>query len=210
MKGVKGSIFVLFLLLFICFPVQAAYFFVKEGVEKCFVESVVSNVVITATYDNYGLKELKCLINFKDREGRVLNSHEASQVSKGKVSFLTKKNGLYYICISCPASNWFKSTSIKWSLSIDVGGSDIDLQNVAKKSELSETLNILLNLKKRFSSMKLEQTYQKQMATNLYEHNQAVHNQMFYFYIIEIVILVAITIYSIMHLKQYFKAQKLM
>ncbi|SBT71610.1 transmembrane emp24 domain-containing protein, putative [Plasmodium malariae] len=195
MKGVKGSIFVLFLLLFICFPVQAAYFFVKEGVEKCFVESVV---------------KLKCLINFKDREGRVLNSHEASQVSKGKVSFLTKKNGLYYICISCPASNWFKSTSIKWSLSIDVGGSDIDLQNVAKKSELSETLNILLNLKKRFSSMKLEQTYQKQMATNLYEHNQAVHNQMFYFYIIEIVILVAITIYSIMHLKQYFKAQKLM
>ncbi|SBS84216.1 transmembrane protein [Plasmodium ovale curtisi] len=124
--------------------------------------------------------ELKCLINIKDPSGRVVHSHDTSQVRKGKVSYLAKKDGLYNICISCPSSNWFKSTSIKWSLSIEVGGSDIDLENVAKKSEISETLTILQNLKKKFNSMKLQQIYQKQMASNLYDHNKSVHNKMFY------------------------------
>ncbi|GAB66796.1 transmembrane protein [Plasmodium cynomolgi strain B] len=221
-KGTNISLYLLLLLLLRYTYVQAAYFYVKEGVDKCFVESVASNVVITSSYDNFGLKgkdassmriealELKCLINIKDQQGRVLYSHETSEISKGKVSYLTKKNGLYYICISCPSSNWFKSTAIKWSLSIEVGGSDVDIENVAKKSELSETLAVLLNLKKKFTSMKLQQIYQKQMATNLYEHNKSVHNKMFYCYILEIVILVVITVYSIVHLKNYFKAQKLM
>ncbi|EDL43960.1 transmembrane protein [Plasmodium vivax India VII] len=240
-KGTKISLYLpLLLLLLLSYTcVQAAYFYVKEGVDKCFVESVASNVVITSSYDNFGLKgkdafahnastriealrlkkkylpffliaELKCHINIKDQQGRVVYSHDTSAISKGKVSYLTKKNGLYYICISCPSSNWFKSTAIKWSLSIEVGGSDVDIENVAKKSELSETLSILLNLKKKFTSMKLQQIYQKQMATNLYEHNKSVHNKMFYCYILEIIILVAITVYSIVHLKNYFRAQKLM
>ncbi|VUZ96363.1 transmembrane emp24 domain-containing protein, putative [Plasmodium vivax] len=211
-KGTKISLYLpLLLLLLLSYTcVQAAYFYVKEGVDKCFVESVASNVVITSSYDNFGLKELKCHINIKDQQGRVVYSHDTSAISKGKVSYLTKKNGLYYICISCPSSNWFKSTAIKWSLSIEIGGSDVDIENVAKKSELSETLSILLNLKKKFTSMKLQQIYQKQMATNLYEHNKSVHNKMFYCYILEIIILVAITVYSIVHLKNYFRAQKLM
>ncbi|ETW32842.1 hypothetical protein PFTANZ_06438 [Plasmodium falciparum Tanzania (2000708)] len=80
------------------------------------------------------------------------------------ISYLSTKDGLYHICISCPSTNWFKSTAIKWSLSIEVGGSDIDPENLAKKSELSETLTILNNLKKKFNSMKLQQIYQKQMV----------------------------------------------
>ncbi|GAW81288.1 transmembrane emp24 domain-containing protein [Plasmodium gonderi] len=223
-RGAKIGFYLLLLLLNYTY-VNAAYFYVKEGVEKCFVESVASNVVITSSYDNYGLKgkdvfffffcsyiltQLKCLINIKDQKGRVLYSHDTSQISKGKVSYLTKKNGMYYICISCPSSNWFKSTAIKWSLSIEVGGSDVDLENAAKKSELSETIATLVNLKKKFNSMKLQQIYQKQMATNLYEHNKSVQDKMFYCYIVEIIILVAVTIYSIVHLKNYFKAQKLM
>ncbi|EWC78055.1 hypothetical protein C923_01267 [Plasmodium falciparum UGT5.1] len=75
------------------------------------------------------------------------------------ISYLSTKDGLYHICISCPSTNWFKSTAIKWSLSIEVGGSDIDPENLAKKSELSETLTILNNLKKKFNSMKLQQIY---------------------------------------------------
>ncbi|KJP85338.1 hypothetical protein AK88_05042 [Plasmodium fragile] len=221
MKGTKISLYLLLLLLFSCTYVQAAYFYVKEGLEKCFVESVASNVIITSSYDNFGLQgkdafaykasmQLKCLIIIKNQKGKVVYSHETSEISKGKVSYMTKKNGLYYICISCPSSSWFKSTAIKWSLSIEVGGSDVDIENVAKKSELSDTLSVLLNLKKKFTSMKLQQIYQKQMATNLYEHNKSVHNKMFYCYIVEIIILVAITVYSIVHLKHYFKAQKLM
>ncbi|CAA9988564.1 transmembrane emp24 domain-containing protein, putative [Plasmodium knowlesi strain H] len=209
-KGIKKSLCLLVLLLLSYTYVQGAYFYVKEGMEKCFVESAASNVIITSSYDNFGLKELKCHIIIKNQQGKVVYSHETSEISKGKVSYMAKKNGLYYICISCPSSNWFKSTAIKWSLSIEVGGSDVDIENVAKKSELSETLAILLNLKKKFSSMKLQQIYQKQMATNLYEHNKSVHKKMFYCYILEIIILVAITVYSIVHLKNYFKAQKLM
>ncbi|EUD68392.1 hypothetical protein C922_01412 [Plasmodium inui San Antonio 1] len=209
---VKGTKITLYLLLLLSYTyVQAAYFYVKEGVDKCFVESVASNVVITSSYDNFGLKGKDAFAhNIKNQQGKVVYSHETSKISKGKVSYLTKKNGLYYICISCPSSNWFKSAAIKWSLSIEVGGSDMDIENVAKKSELSDTLAILLNLKKKFTSMKLQQMYQKQMATNLYEHNKSVHNKMFYCYIVEIIILVAITVYSIVHLKDYFKAQKLM
>ncbi|CRG93038.1 transmembrane emp24 domain-containing protein, putative [Plasmodium gallinaceum] len=213
MKGIKtsGIVFLLFFSIFlISSNVKAAYFYVKEGVDKCFVESVASNIVITSSYDNYGLKDVKCLINIKDQNGRVLYSHETSKITKGKISYLTNKDGLYYICISCPSTNWFKSTSIKWTLSIDVGGTDIDLENLAKKSELSETLSILKSLKKKFNSMKLQQGYQKHMATNLHEYNESVHKKMFYCYITEIILLILITIYSIVHLKNYFKSQKLM
>ncbi|SOS77199.1 transmembrane emp24 domain-containing protein, putative [Plasmodium sp. gorilla clade G1] len=209
-KEVRAVVLLLFVLLLNSSNVKAAYFFVKEGVDKCFVESVANNVVITATYDNYGLKDVKCLINIKDQQGKVLYSHDTSKIRKGKISYLSTKDGLYHICISCPSTNWFKSTAIKWSLSIEVGGSDIDPENLAKKSELSETLTILNNLKKKFNSMKLQQIYQKEMASNLYEYNKSVHNKMFYCYIVEIIILVVITVYSIIHLKNYFKAHKLM
>ncbi|CRH00395.1 transmembrane emp24 domain-containing protein, putative [Plasmodium relictum] len=213
MKVIKTGdiLFFLFFFMFLnCSNVKSAYFYVNEGVDKCFVESVAGSIVITSSYDNYGLKDVKCLINIKDESGRILYSHETSKISKGKISYLTKKDGLYYICISCPSTKWFKSTSLKWSLSIEVGGSDIDLENLAKKSELSETLTVLKTLKKKFNSMKLQQGYQKQMATNLYEYNESVHKKMFYCYITEIILLILITIYSIVHLKNYFKSQKLM
>ncbi|WBY59493.1 transmembrane emp24 domain-containing protein [Plasmodium yoelii yoelii] len=82
-------------------------------------------------------------------------------MSKGKISYMTKSSGLHYICILCPSNNWFKDSSIKWNLSIEVGGIDIDMNDTAKKSEISETLNTLKNLKKKFNSMKTHHAHQK-------------------------------------------------
>ncbi|CXI83371.1 transmembrane emp24 domain-containing protein, putative [Plasmodium berghei] len=209
----KGIILIGYLLFIACLNylyVQGAYFYVKEGVEKCFVENVTKNVIIVSLYDNYGTKELKCLINVKDKNGLVLYTHDVSQMSKGKISYMAKSSGLHYICILCPSNNWFKDTSIKWNFSIEVGGADIDINNTAKKSELSATLNTLQNLKKKFNSMKSHHAHQKVIADNMHEHNKNVHKSMIYCYIIEIIILIIITGYSIMHLKNYFKANKLM
>ncbi|KEG03731.1 transmembrane emp24 domain-containing protein, putative [Plasmodium vinckei vinckei] len=209
----KGIILIGYLLLIAClnyFYVQGAYFYVKEGVEKCFVETVTKNVIIVASYDNYGSKELKCLINVKNKNGHVLYTHDASQMIRGKISYMAKTSGLHYICILCPSNNWFKDTSVKWTMSIEVGGSDIDFNETAKKSELSKTSSTLQSLKRKFHSMKSHQTHQKLIADNMHEHNKNVHKNMIYCYIIEIIILIAITGYSIMHLKNYFKANKLM
>lgn len=211
MKTVKFLL--LFFLVFLFHSlknVEAAYFYVKEGAEKCFVESVAQNVVLTTAYDNFGLQDVICFINIKNNNGKTLFSHDTSKLSKGKVSYLSTYDGLYYICISCPSTNWFKSSTIKWNLSVEVGGSDIDLKNVAKKSELGETLNVLSNLKKKFKSMKFQQTYQKKLATDMYEYNETVYDKMLYCCLIEIFLLIFITIYSIIHLKHYFKSQKLM
>ncbi|CAD2110416.1 transmembrane emp24 domain-containing protein, putative [Plasmodium vinckei] len=209
----KGIILIGYLLLIAClnyFYVQGAYFYVKEGAEKCFVESVTKNVILVASYDNYGTKELKCLINVKDKNGHVLYTHDASQLSRGKISYMAKSSGPHYICILCPSNNWFKDTSVKWSLSIEVGGSDIDFNETAKKSELSRTSSTLQSLKRKFNSMRSHQAHQKLIADDMHEHNKNVHKNMIYCYIIEIIILIAITGYSIMHLKNYFKANKLM
>ncbi|SCM23422.1 transmembrane emp24 domain-containing protein, putative [Plasmodium chabaudi adami] len=209
----KGIILIGYLLLIVClnyFYVQGAFFYVKEGTEKCFVENVAKNVIIVASYDNYGAKELKCLINVKNKKGHVLYTHDASQMSRGKISYMAKTSGAHYVCILCPSNNWFKDTSVKWKLSIEAGGIDIDLNDAAKKSELSKTISALQSLKRKFSSMKSQQAHQKLIADNMHEHNKNVHKNMIYCYIIEIIILIIITGYSIMHLKNYFKANKLM
>lgn len=191
--------------------VEGAYFYVKEGVDKCFVENITTNVVLTTTYDNFDLKDVICLITIKNESGRVLYSHDTSKIRKGKMSYLSKHEGLHYICVSCPSTNWFKSNLIKWKLSVEVGGgTDIDLKNVATKSQLSQTLNILEGLQSKFTSMKYQQTYQKNLANDMYTYNELVRKKMFFCYIMEIVLLVTVTIYSIIHLKNYFKSQKLM
>lgn len=79
----------------------------------------------------------------------------------GKISYMAKSSGPHYVCILCPSNNWFKDTSVKWKLSIEAGGIDIDLNDAAKKSELSKTISALQSLKKKFSSMKSQQAHQK-------------------------------------------------
>lgn len=70
-----------------------------------------------------------CSIIFKDPSGRSVFSKEVLPTEpEGKVSHMTATAGEYKICISCVSSKWFNTQLLKWSVSIELGDTDINLE----------------------------------------------------------------------------------
>eukprot|EP00923_Selenidium_pygospionis_P052193 GHVN01090300.1.p1 GENE.GHVN01090300.1~~GHVN01090300.1.p1 ORF type:complete len:139 (+),score=12.15 GHVN01090300.1:77-493(+) len=113
----------------LCIRVDSAYFYVSEGTEKCFVENVPSNIPITVSYDNRENPGVDCSIVFKDPNGRTVFSRLVEHNNpKSKVAHLTKEGGEYKVCVHCDASKWFSTSKLKWSISIELGDTDLNLE----------------------------------------------------------------------------------
>lgn len=70
-----------------------------------------------------------CSIIFKDPTGRSVYSREVLPAdTEGKVTHMTATAGEYQVCISCASSKWFSAQLLKWSISIELGDTDINIE----------------------------------------------------------------------------------
>lgn len=75
-----------------------------------------------------GAPGVTCSIIFKDPTGRSVYSREVLPAdTEGKVAHMTASTGEYQVCISCASSKWFNTQLLKWSLSIELGDTDISI-----------------------------------------------------------------------------------
>ncbi|KAL8431417.1 hypothetical protein ACSSS7_005296 [Eimeria intestinalis] len=74
----------------------AAFFYVQESQDKCFIESVPTAVALTATYKNHDNPGVTCSIIFKDPTGKSVYSREVlPSDTEGKVAHMTVATGEY-------------------------------------------------------------------------------------------------------------------
>lgn len=196
--------------IFFALVVDAAHFYVSEGSEKCFIESVPKGVTLTVLYENYDNPGITCSILYKDPSGRQVYAKEVSaNAPKGKVTHLTGFAGDYKVCINCASFKWFATTLLKWSLSIELGEGEVNLQELAKKQDFTSVEYKLLNIKNKLEVIVAENDYEKEQELSFTKVTESINSKILWISVTQILLLVFTTLFTIFHLTRFFRSQKL-
>ncbi|CAE7673627.1 eca [Symbiodinium pilosum] len=141
-------------------PVQAAYFNLHEGEEKCFVETVPQHQVLTVKYRHADNPGVECMVIFKDPQKKQVFSkrvgHEDSE--QGRTAYMTQQRGEHRICVQCTGSRWFQTTALKWELSVDMGDTDFS-KNPATRGNMKGIERSILSTMARAEAISAENEY---------------------------------------------------
>eukprot|EP00922_Rhytidocystis_sp_ex-Travisia-forbesii_P057583 GHVS01085247.1.p1 GENE.GHVS01085247.1~~GHVS01085247.1.p1 ORF type:complete len:215 (+),score=28.63 GHVS01085247.1:226-870(+) len=198
------------ILLSTCLVEGTAYFYVTEGTDKCFLENVPQSVALTVAYDNPDNHGVACAIIFRDPHGHQVFKREVLHTSpKGKVTHLTTVAGDHRVCISCPASKWISTEQLKWTLSIELGDTDINLEQVAKKEEVGVVEGRLHKLLNLVDTISAENDYERNQQEDFKYSSETVNSRVLWFAVGHILVLSVTTLFSVFHLTRFFRTQKL-
>lgn len=197
-------------LAFFVHAASAAYFYVQESQDKCFIESVPTGVALTASYKNHENPGVTCSIIFKDPTGRSAYSREVLPADvEGKVTHMTTTTGEYQVCISCASSKWFNTQLLKWSLSIELGDTDINIDDLAKKDHVNSVHLKLQAIARRVEAMQAENDYERVQEERFQRTSEAINSRVVWFSVLQLLLLCACTLVSIFYLVRYFHAHKI-
>lgn len=189
---------------------SAAYFYVQESQDKCFVESVPLGVALTVTYNNPENPGVTCSIVYKDPSGRSVYSKEVLPTEpQGKISHMTATAGEYKICISCASSKWFNTQLLKWSISIELGDTEINLDELAKKDDVDSLQLKLQAIAKRLEAMQAENEYERVQEERFQRTHESINSRVVWFSVLQLLLLCATTLVSVFYLIRYFHSQKI-
>nr|PIL96438.1 transmembrane protein [Toxoplasma gondii COUG] len=189
---------------------SAAYFYVQESQDKCFVESVPVGVALTVTYKNPENPGVTCSIIFKDPSGRSVYSKEVLPTEpQGKISHMTATAGEYKVCISCASSKWFNTQLLKWSISIELGDTEINLDELAKKDQVDSLQLKLQAIAKRLEAMQAENEYERVQEERFQRTHESINSRVLWFSVLQLLLLCATTLVSVFYLIRYFHSQKI-
>lgn len=190
---------------------KAAFFYVHEAQEKCFLENVPTGVAVTATYENTENPGVSCSLIFKDPNGRHVYTKEVlPQDGKGKVTYLSKAHGEHKVCIYCPSSRWFSTLVLKWTISIEIGDTDMNLDDVAKKEHISGVETRLMALMSRVNAILAENSYEKDQEDSFERTSQAINSRVLWLAVTRILLVCCTTLFTVFHLTRFFQSQKLL
>lgn len=199
------------LLLFTSFTnVNAAHFFVSEGSDKCFIENVPHGVPLTVAYKNIDNPGVTCSIIYKNPSGRQVYSKEIlPSHTQGKVTHLTATAGEYKICISCASFKWFSTTLLKWSISIELGDTDLNIQVMAQKKDVSSVTERMNRIFTIFKTLYSQNEYEKEQEEAFRENSENVNFIVFWFIIGQILLLCLLKVFLIFYQTHLFVSEKI-
>eukprot|EP00922_Rhytidocystis_sp_ex-Travisia-forbesii_P064458 GHVS01095780.1.p1 GENE.GHVS01095780.1~~GHVS01095780.1.p1 ORF type:complete len:221 (-),score=42.72 GHVS01095780.1:81-716(-) len=188
----------------------AAFFYVTEGTDKCFLEHVPQGLAMTVAYHNPDNHGVTCAIIFKDPHGQQVFKREVLSTSpKGKVTHLTTVAGDHRVCVSCPASKWISTEQLKWSLSIELGDTDFDLAQVAKKDDVGVVEAKVHRLLSLVDTISAENDHERTQQEEFKYTSETVNARVLWFAVGHIIVLSVTTLFSVFHLTRFFRTQKL-
>eukprot|EP00745_Piridium_sociabile_P022624 TRINITY_DN35293_c5_g1_i1.p2 TRINITY_DN35293_c5_g1~~TRINITY_DN35293_c5_g1_i1.p2 ORF type:complete len:206 (+),score=18.66 TRINITY_DN35293_c5_g1_i1:67-684(+) len=189
---------------------HGAYFYVSEGSEKCFVENVPDHQVITVTYANPANPGVPCTLSFKDPTGRQVFSRESTETEwKGKVAHMTTQHGEHKICIKCSSSKWFSTSLLKWTISIELGDSDINPEEVAKKDHLNDLQFSIHKLVDRVDAIAAENEYERLLEGEFQAAAETISLRVTQFSAAQIGLTIVCTGFQVFHLTKFFRTQRI-
>jgi len=189
--------------------VSGAYFYVPEGEEKCFIETLAEHQVLTAKFKNIDNPGVPCSVLFKDsRKATVFSKMVDATERSGKVAYMTQTKGEHRICVACQGSKWFSKQPVKWELSVDVGDTDFT-SNPATKGELNEISRLATAVLARIDAISAENEYERSTENEFRDISQTVNSRVVLFSVLIVIVEAALALWQITHLKAYFSAEKL-
>eukprot|EP00397_Hematodinium_sp_SG-2012_P055272 GEMP01067314.1.p1 GENE.GEMP01067314.1~~GEMP01067314.1.p1 ORF type:complete len:219 (+),score=37.83 GEMP01067314.1:141-797(+) len=215
------------LLLALVVGTRAAYFFVPEGEEKCFIEQVPPGVMVSAIYKCLDALSGTCTVDFR-RDSKMLFQKEVDKkTNNGTVSYHSDTvGGELQICISCKRMKqaWFESHAARnrWQLLVerrveaDVFSSSDDksvFPMIGPKTEVSDKLSKmekqLLSVAAKIQMISAENEYEKTLEMKHRSLSELSNAATQWLSVLEISLMFAVFVFQAWTLRNYFRQQKL-
>lgn len=190
--------------------VNAAYFYVHEGAERCFVETVAEHQVLTVKYKTLDNPGVTCDLVFKDpRKTHVFSKRIDPHVdASGKAAYMTQKRGEHQICVVCKGSRWFTTQALKWEVSVDVGDTEF-ISSPATRKDLTGVERTVSAVLARLEAINAENEYEKSTEVEFRDTSERVNSRVVLFALLIMLFEAVLCAWQILHLKGFFHSQKL-
>lgn len=163
---------------------------------------VTTNNSGNGNVDNNGIG---LIANVKDPNGNIILSRSYGR--QGRFAFTSHTSGDHTICL---ASNDTSMEGIlRTHVDINIGGMAVDYDIVKKKEKLTELQLTLRKLQDLTQQISKEQNYQRNREYRFRQTSESTNNRVIFFAILQTVLLVAIGLYQVHHLKIFFIMKKL-
>jgi len=208
---------VVFVLLGFC---HGIYFVLEEGQNRCFLEEVPKDTLVlgkyrteewtavgvpspTATKQKSAIK-----VTVTDPEGNLFLQRDMN--SEGRFAFTSQIGGEHKICFQTNTSRWFGAKQkLKFHLDMEKGESATDYEEIAKQEHLSAIEVSVRKLIDRVRDIRSEQDYQRKREATFRNTSESTNGRVTWWSVIQTLILVSTGLWQITHLKNFFKAKKL-
>ncbi|CAB1413381.1 unnamed protein product [Pleuronectes platessa] len=190
--------------------VSSLYFHIGETEKKCFIEEIPDETMIignyrTQLYDKQREEYLPC----HSGAGHVILSRQYG--SEGRFTFTSHTPGEHQICLHSNSSKFslFAGGLLRVHLDIQVGEHANNYAEIAAKDKLTELQLRVRQLVEQVDQIQKEQNYQRYREERFRLTSESTNQRVLWWSIVQTLILVAIGIWQMRHLKSFFEAKKL-
>eukprot|EP00929_Paragymnodinium_shiwhaense_P098205 TRINITY_DN59724_c0_g1_i1.p1 TRINITY_DN59724_c0_g1~~TRINITY_DN59724_c0_g1_i1.p1 ORF type:complete len:212 (+),score=66.11 TRINITY_DN59724_c0_g1_i1:100-735(+) len=189
---------------------RAAYFHVHEGEEKCFVETVPAQQVLTVQYRHRDNPGVACMIIFKDPRNTQVFSKRVGPDEKetSKAAYMAQKKGDHKVCVQCQGSKWFQTTALKWELKVDMGDTEFS-KNPATRGDLRSVERTALSTLARVEAIAAENDYEKAAEMDFRNVSESMNSHVIWVAVFIIVLEGGLAAWQVSHLLAFFGKEKL-
>mmetsp|Transcript_70963 Transcript_70963/g.197147 ORF Transcript_70963/g.197147 Transcript_70963/m.197147 type:complete len:220 (+) Transcript_70963:156-815(+) len=189
---------------------EASYFHVREGEEKCFIETVPEHQVLTVKYRHINNPGVACMLVFKDpRQTQVFSKRVGPDDSEqGKTAYMAQRRGDHRVCVQCQNSNWFQTTQLKWELSVDVGDTEFS-KNPATAKDFHGIERSVLGALARAEAISAENDYEKIAEMDFRNASERMNSHIVFVALFIVALEFCLCVWQIWHLRSFFRREKL-
>ncbi|XP_068596259.1 transmembrane emp24 domain-containing protein 9-like [Brachionichthys hirsutus] len=200
--------------------VSSLYFHIGETEKKCFIEEIPDETMIIGNYrtqlydrqkEEYlpATQGLGMFVEVKDPDDKVILSRQYG--SEGRFTFTSHTPGEHQICLHSNSSKFslFAGGMLRVHLDIQVGEHANNYAEIAAKDKLTELQLRVRQLVEQVDQIQKEQDYQRYREERFRQTSESTNQRVLWWSIVQTLILVAIGIWQMRHLKSFFEAKKL-
>jgi hypothetical protein len=192
------------------------YIHLAEGERRCFIQEVPKDTLMRGRYEaavledpqGVGINGLGITLTVQDPAGDVVLSRTAGL--QGGFTFTSSAGGEHLLCFTTNTSRWFGAhRKLRFRFELLTGADAVDWNEVAKAEHLSQIEVYVRQVHDRSSAIRSEQLYMKQREAEFRDHSELMNARVAWLSVLQIVILLLTGVYTIWHLKRFFKSKKL-
>jgi len=206
-------------ILFLSQAYATVWFELKGGSTKCFLEEVPKDTLILGKYKfsdlnapqvyNGAPMPLGLNVKVEDQDANVVLERSLPP-GEGRFAFTSQVGAEHKICFSTNSSRWFgPAVRTKLELDIDTGVGATDYEEIAKAEHLSALEVGVRRLNDRVASIRKEQNYQRAREATFRNTSESTNARVGWWAAAQVIVLVAMGLWQMKHLKSFFKAKKL-
>jgi hypothetical protein len=196
------------------------FFYLNEGVRKCFLEEVPKDTLVLVRFKSAKLGQATPppeAPKEEDQVGIKLTVHDPADSIvyqrnlplEGRYAFTAQAGGEHKICLQTSTSRWFgQGFQLQIELDIETGVGATDYDEIARLESLSAMELEVRRLNDAVHEIIAEQIYQKKRETAFRNTSESTNSIVMWWSIGQTVLLLASAFWQIRHLKNFFHQKK--